>query len=115
MNSWEITISRPFVRVGYIDTTDYNPYGYVQTGPYEVTGNIVCKRDDTLEDLATQLKGNSAGIAVDIAESSGFTIALPDAMIDNSQPETSDYMLQNIPFRGFAASETANIISITAS
>ena len=38
LNSWEITISRPLARVGYIDTTDYNPYGYVQTGPYEVTG-----------------------------------------------------------------------------
>ena len=71
------------------------------------------KRDDTIEDLATNLKGDSAGIAIDLAESSGFTISIPDAMIDNSQPENGDYMMQNIPFRAFAASETDNIISIT--
>ena len=112
-NSWEITIARPLARVGYIDTTDYNPYGYCQTGPYEVTGSLMVKRDDTIEDLATNLKGDSAGIAIDIAESSGFTISIPDAMIDNSQPENGDYMMQNIPFRAFAASETATIISIT--
>ena len=112
-NSWEITIARPLARVGYINTTDYNPYGYCQTGPYEVTGSLMVKRDDTIEDLATNLKGDSAGIAIDIAESSGFTISIPDAMIDNSQPENGDYMMQNIPFRAFAANETATIISIT--
>jgi len=114
-NSWEITIARPLARVGYIDTTNYNPYGYCQTGPYEVTGSLMVKRDDTIEDLATNLKGDSAGIAIDIAESSGFTISIPDAMIDNSQPENGDYMMQNIPFRAFAADESANIISITIS
>tara|TARA_R100001163_G_C5019124_1_gene162442 strand:+ start:19 stop:1002 length:984 start_codon:yes stop_codon:yes gene_type:complete len=113
LNSWEITISRPLARVGYIDTTDYNPYGYVQTGPYEVTGTLLAKRDDSIEDLATKLKGDSSGIAIAIAESSGFTISIPDAMIDNSQPENGDFMLQSIPFRAFAASETATIISIT--
>jgi hypothetical protein len=113
LNSWEITISRPLARVGYIDTTDYNPYGYVQTGPYEVTGTLLAKRDDSIEDLATKLKGDSSGIAIAIAESSGFTISIPDAMIDNSQPENGDFMLQSIPFRAFAASESATIISIT--
>ena len=113
LNSWEITISRPLARVGYINTADYNPYGYVQTGPYEVTGTLLAKRDDSIEDLATKLKGDSAGIAIAIAESSGFTISIPDAMIDNSQPENGDFMLQSIPFRAFAASETATIISIT--
>ena len=113
LNSWEITISRPLARVGYIDTTDYNPYGYVQAGPYEVTGTLLAKRDDSIEDLATKLKGDSSGIAIAIEESSGFAISIPDAMIDNSQPENGDFMLQSIPFRAFAASETATIISIT--
>jgi hypothetical protein len=113
LNSWEITIARPLIRVGYIDTTNYNPYGYVQTGPYEVTGNLLAKRDDSVEDLIAHTKGDSTGIAIALAESSGLTISLPDVMIDNSQPENGDYMLQNIPFRAFAASETATIISIT--
>jgi len=113
LNSWEITISRPLARVGFINTTDYNPYGYVQTGPYEVTGTLLAKRDDSIEDLATKLKGDSSGIPIAIEESSGFAISIPDAMIDNSQPENGDFMLQSIPFRAFAASETATIISIT--
>jgi len=113
LNSWEITISRPLERVSFINTTDYNPFGYVQTGPYEVTGTLVAKRDDTLEDIVANLKGDSTGIAVDLAESSGFTISIPDAMVDDSKPEVSEYMLQNIPFRAFAASESATIISIT--
>ena len=113
LNSWEINITRPLSRVGYINTTDYNPYGYCQTGPYEVTGNLLAKRDDSIEDLAVQLKGDSAGAAIEIAESSDFTISIPDAMIDNSQPENGEYMMQNIPFRAFAAHETATIISIT--
>ena len=114
LNSWEITIARPLARVGYINTTDYAPYGYVQTGPYEVTGNIVCKRDDEVYDFLAATKGDSTGIVLALAESSNFIIDSQKVMIDNSKPEVGDYMLQNIPFRAFAASEAAEIIGITA-
>jgi len=113
LNNFEITISRPLARVHHQNTTDYKPFGYVQTGPYEVTGSITAKRDDSIHDLIAHIKGDSAGIALSIAESSGLTILLPDVMIDNSKPEVSDFLLQTIPFRAFGANESGNIISIT--
>tara|TARA_R110000787_G_scaffold283666_1_gene396657 strand:- start:32 stop:1024 length:993 start_codon:yes stop_codon:yes gene_type:complete len=113
LNSWDITISRPLARIGFQNTTDYNPFGYVQTGPYEVTGTLVAKRDDEIHDLDASIAGNSTGIILALAESSGFTIDCQDVMIDDSKPEMGDYLLQSIPFRAFAASETAEIIGIT--
>lgn len=113
LSSWEINITRPLQRVHHINTTDFNPFGYVQPGPYELTGTLVAKRDDSIEDLVNALKGNSTGIGISITSGSDFILTLPDVMIDNSTVENGDFMLQNIPFRAFAASETASIISIT--
>lgn len=113
LNSWEINISRPLVRVHYQDTTNYYPYGYAQTGPYEVTGTLVAKRDDEIHDLDASIAGNSSGIVLALAQGSDFIIDCQKVMIDNSKPEMGDFMLQSIPFRAFAASETAEIIGIT--
>ena len=52
LNSWEITISRELARIGYQDSTNYQPFGYAQVGPYEVTGQLVAKRDDSVHDFA---------------------------------------------------------------
>jgi len=115
LQSYEIVISRPLARVHHQNTSDYKPFGYVQNGPYEVTGTLVAKRDNDIHDLDARIKGDSAGIALSLAESSGYTLSLPTVMIDNSKPEVGDFLLQNIPFRAFAASESASIISITIS
>jgi len=113
LNNFEITISRPLARVHHQNTTDYKPFGYVQTGPYEVTGSITAKRDDSIHALIDHIKGDSGGVTLTLGESSGFTLSLPDVMIDNSKPEVSDFLLQTIPFRAFGANEAGNIISIT--
>jgi hypothetical protein len=114
--NWEITIARPLARVHYQPgSASFDPYGYVQTGPYEVTGSLNVKRDDAIFDLVSAIKGDSTGVALNIAESSGFTLSLPDIMIDNSKPEVGDFLTQTIPFRAFGASESASIISITIS
>lgn len=116
LQSYEIVISRPLARVHYQNTTDYNPFGYVQNGPYEVTGTLVAKRDNDIHDLDAKIQGDSAGIALTLAEPDDggipYSLSLPDVMIDNSKPEVGDFLLQNIPFRAFAASETASIIDI---
>ena len=115
LNSWEITISRELARIGFQDSTDYEPFGYAQVGPYEVTGQLVAKRDNSVHDFAAHSSGDSTGIALALA-SSGFAIAAPDVMIDNTKPDMGgEYLLQTIPFRAFAASETAEIIGITIS
>ena len=116
LNSWEITISRELARIGYQDSTNYQPFGYAQVGPYEVTGQLVAKRDDSVHDFAAHSSGDSTGIVLALANSSGFTIDCQDVMIDNTKPDMGgEYLLQTIPFRAFAASETAEIIGITIS
>lgn len=115
LNGWSLTISRSLSRIRNQNTTDYKPFGYVQSSPYEVSGTLTAKRDDSISALASKIKGDSAGIALSIAESSGFTLSCPDVMIDNSKPEVGEFLMQTIPFKGFAASETANIVSLTIS
>ena len=115
LNSWEITISRPLARIGSQDYSSFEPFGYAQTGPYEVTGQLIAKRDDSVFDFAAHSAGDSTGIVLALA-SSGFTIDCQDVMIDNTKPDMGgEYLLQTIPFRAFAASETAEIIGITIS
>ena len=114
LNSFEITIARPLARVHHQGSAaSFKPFGYVQTGPYEVTGSLVAKRDGSIFDLATQIRGDNTGVALSLAESSNFTISCPKIMIDNSKPEVSDFLLQTIPFRAFAENEAGSVIAIT--
>ena len=62
----------------------------------------------------TPMLGTSTGVALTIAESSGFTISCPDIMLDGpALDKGGSFLTHTIPFRAFAASTTANIISIT--
>jgi len=112
--SWEITISRSLERNGSQDFSSFLPFSVAQTGAWEVTGSLTVKADDNTYDLVAQLTGASTGIALTIAESSGFTISCPDVMIDNaSLDQGGSFLTHTIPFRAFGASTTATIISIT--
>ena len=114
--SWEITISRSLERVGSQDYSSYLPFAYAQTGAWEVTGSVVVKADDNTHDLIASLKGNSTGINLSIDESSGFAIDCPDVMVDASTIDTGgSFLTHTIPFRAFAATTSANIISISIS
>lgn len=113
LTSWELSVTRSLDRVHFKNTTDYDPFGYIQTSPYEVSGSLSVKRDDSVYDLLTQTKGDSTGVTLTLSEASGFTISCPDVMIDNSKPEKGEYLMQTIPFKAFGASESANILSIT--
>ena len=117
LNSWEVTMSRSLERIHSQDYSNYLPFGYAQTGPWEVTGSLSAKRDDSVYDLLTQMKGSSAGVNLSIDESSGFNLDLPDVMIEG--PSEIDnggaFLMQTIPFRAFAAGVSANIVSITIS
>ena len=111
--SWEITISRTLERVGTQDYSVHSPYAIAQTGPWEVTGSLVVKADDYSYDCIAELKGNSAGTNISLGDG-GFDIDIPDAMVDSATLDNSGtFLTHTIPFRAFAASSTANIISIT--
>tara|TARA_B100001250_G_C19797508_1_gene789470 strand:+ start:720 stop:1712 length:993 start_codon:yes stop_codon:yes gene_type:complete len=116
LNSWEITASRSLERIGYKDTTNYKPYGYAQTSPYEVTGSLVCKRDDSIEDLLANFKGDSTGIALSLIDTTGanLTISAPDVMINGSSVDSGGgYLLQTINFTAFAETESDDIVRVT--
>lgn len=114
--SWEITISRSLERIGSQDYSSYLPYAVAQTSGWEVTGSVTVKADDNTYDLISNLQGDSAGINLSIDESSGFAIDCPDVMVDATTLDNGgSFLTQTIPFRAFAASTTANIISITIS
>jgi len=110
---FEVTISRTLERVLQKATGTAIPFGYTQTSPYEVTGSITAKRDDSILDLIATFKGDSSGIAVAIG-GGNLNLSLPDAMCDVSSVDVgSTPLLVTIPFRGFAASVSASIIDIT--
>jgi hypothetical protein len=112
--SWEITISRTLERVGSQDYSSYLPFAVAQTGAWEVTGSMVVKADDNTYDLITQLKGDSSGINLSIDGADGFTIDLPDVMVDAASLDNGGtHLTHTIPFRAMAADSTSNIISIT--
>ena len=113
--SWEITISRSLERVGSQDYSSYLPFAYAQTGAWEVTGSVNVKADDNTYDNVAGMKGNSTCVALTIA-GTNLTISCPTIMIDNATLDNGgSFLTHTIPFRAFAASTTANIISITIS
>ena len=115
--AWEITVSRTIERVGCkAYSGEYLPWAYAQTGAWEVTGSVTVKADDNTYDLIAQLKGDSAGQNLTISEASSFEFALPDVMVEQATIDTGGSNLTHtIPFRAFAATTTANILSIDLS
>ena len=100
VQSWELAVSRPIERIHYGDTTDglYNPLGYAMTGGFEVTGSITCIRNDDVHDLLSKFH-NSATADINIAESSGFAIAMNKALLNESSVDNGGGVLtQTIPF-----------------
>ena len=80
-----------------------------------MTGSLNVKADDYTYDNAAGMQGNSTGVALSIA-GTGLTISCPTVMIDNATLDNSgSFLTHTIPFRAFAASTTANILSITIS
>lgn len=116
LNGWDVTVSRGLERISSKDYSSYLPFGYVQTGPWEVTGTLSAKRDDSIYDALSKLQGDSSGVNISIDESSGFTLDIPDAMVDASNVDDGgSYLFQSIPFRAFAANTTATVLSLTIS
>ena len=114
--SWEITVSRSLERVGsQTYASGFLPFAYAQTGAWEVTGSLNVKADDNTYDNVAGMKGDSTGIALSIA-GTNLTISCPTVMIDNATLDNSgSFLTHTIPFRAFAASTTANILSIKIS
>lgn len=116
LDSWQMTCSRSLERISSQDYSSYLPFGYTQTSPWEVTGTLSAKRDDSIYDALSVIRGSDTGVNISIDESSGFTLDIPDAMVDASTVDAGgSHMFQTIPFRAFAATPTASVWTLAIS
>jgi len=116
LDSWDMNCSRSLARNSSQDYSSYLPFGYTQTSPWEVTGTLSAKRDDEIYDQLAIIRGSSAGVNISIDESSGFTLDIPDAMVDASTVNNGEgYLFQTIPYRAFAESPTDDVFTLTIS
>ena len=107
--SWSITAARSVERISYKDTSTFVPFGYAMSGDWEVTGELVVKRDVSISDLRSQMKGGAAvSLALAESTSANFSITCGTVKIDNSKPEVGEsFLTHTIPFQAFYDSSTA--------
>ena len=110
ISSWELSVNRTLERVHYADSTDggYEPFGYAMTGAFEVAGSMTVIRNDDVHDLLAKFYDSST-VDINIAESSGFAIAmdkclLGEATIDNG----GAVLMETIPFTVVGAEDISS-------
>ena len=112
VSSWELNVTRTIERVHYSGTTSgvFAPFGYVQTGAFEVTGSLnVIRNEDIYDTHDSGRFRDSNTVAINIAESSNFAVAIPKAFIneptvDNGGP----VLMETIPFTVVGADDISS-------
>ena len=102
VSAWELSVNRTIERIHYADTTSgaFYPFGYAMTGAFEVTGSMTCIRNEDIYDLHDSGRfRDSNTVAINIAESSAFVVAIPRAFINETTIDNGGAVLmQTIPF-----------------
>ena len=102
VQSWELSVNRTIERNHYKDTTSgtFAPFGYAMTGGFEVTGNLNVIRNEDIYDIHDAGKfRDSTTVAINIAESSGFAIAIPKAFLNEPSIDNGGAVLmESLPF-----------------
>tara|TARA_Y100001963_G_scaffold33588_1_gene46641 strand:+ start:335 stop:1384 length:1050 start_codon:yes stop_codon:yes gene_type:complete len=102
VQSWELSVQRTIERIHYADTTNgsYEPFGYAMTGGFDVTGSMTVIRNDDVHDLIDGGEfHNSTAVDINIAESSGFAIAMDKCLLGEATIDNGGAVLTNtIPF-----------------
>jgi len=120
IQSFELSVNRTIERVHYKDTTDgtYEPFGYAMTGGFEVTGSITAIRNDDIHDLLAKFYDSNT-VDINIAESSGFAIALDKCFLNEPSIDNGGAVLmETIPFTVVGAddiSSSTKMLGITIS
>ena len=92
--SFDVNISRTVNRIGFDQNNDFRPMGYA-VGPYEVTGNLTCKRDGEVDDAIN----NETGMALDL-DTGVFQIIGDKVFVDEAGISfDDDGWKQTIPLR----------------
>tara|TARA_R100000664_G_scaffold8025_1_gene13380 strand:+ start:1909 stop:2928 length:1020 start_codon:yes stop_codon:yes gene_type:complete len=102
VQSWELSVNRTIERIHYKDTTSgtFAPFGYAMTGGFEVTGSMTVIRNEDIYDIHDAGKfRDSSTVAINIAQSSGFAIALPACFLNEPSIDNGGAVLmETIPF-----------------
>ena len=115
MNSFEITISNPAVRVGYetVNSIAGEPCAYNRGGQISVTGSVSVKLDDNTAQIITEdfLVGTSANVS--IGDGSSIDFDIPTAKYTgHTQAGTDNGVFVELPFAATADGSGALITII---
>ncbi len=115
INSFDLTISNPAVRVGYetVNSVDGEPCAYMRGGQISVTGNVTVKLDDNVAQVITEdfLVGTSANIS--IGDGSSIDFDIPTAKYTgHSHTNTDSGVFVELPFMGTAEGSNALVTII---
>ena len=115
INSFDLTISNPAVRVGYetVNSVDGEPCAYMRGGQISVTGNVTVKLDDNVAQIVTEdfLVGTSANIS--IGDGSSIDFDIPTAKYTgDSHTNTDSGVFVELPFMGTAEGSNALVTII---
>lgn len=110
IQSYELSVSRTIERVHYKDNTDgsYEPFGYVMTGNFEVTGSLTVIRNDDVHDLLANFY-NSTTVDINIANASNYAIALDKCLLGEASVDNGGAVLmETIPFTVVGADDISS-------
>ena len=115
MNSFEITISNPAVRVGYetVNSIAGEPCAYNRGGQISVTGSVSVKLDDNTAQIITEdfLVGTSANVS--IGDGSSIDFDIPTAKYTgHTQADSDNGVFVDLPFAATADGSGALITII---
>ena len=115
MNSFDLTISNPAVRVGYetVNSVDGEPCAYMRGGQISVTGNVTVKLDDNVAQIVTEdfLVGTSANVS--IGDGSSIDFDIPTAKYTgHTQADSDNGVFVELPFTATADGSDALITII---
>ena len=119
IESWELSVSRTIERVHYADNTSgsFEPFGYVMTGAFEVTGSMTVIRNDDVHDLLANFY-NSTTVDINITDGT-FVLAADKCLLGESTIDNGGAVLKNtIPFTVVGAddiSSSTKMLGITTS
>jgi len=105
---YNLSVSREIARVGYQDTTDYEPYSYEQVGGFSVSGDVTYKKDSNHGSIDDYLRNdNMSGFK--FSDGSGYTVIFNGLASDVANDTGSAELRNNISFTGAGSTNTATV------
>ena len=105
---YSISISREIARVGYINTTTFEPYSYEMVGAFDIKGSITYKLDSNHDDINNYYRGDTKG-AFQIT-GSAYLVSFYGLVSDADHGTGSSEIRTTVSWQGAEDPTTANVI-----